>query len=269
MAFIRTHILIFLLAAIGALGLVAAEEAAAQIDLRWSPEDTILAPGETARLGIYLDQVLNLRTIEVTVTYDPSLVESLGGGPGQLYDDSGYFVFEGFEEEPGTWHGFAIVMGAGEFVTGPGELLHWNVKALANGTCPVQTVEAKIYDEQSPPNLLNEVSLDNTSIIIQDALSAAQDTPAAPGPLTLFPNPFNPRVQVGFELADSATAQLAVHDARGRRVTVLHQGPLASGRQVFHWDGRDSAGHLMPAGVYVFQLDTGREVRLGKAVLAK
>lgn len=266
----RNFVLSWILPAAIVLGMmVAVGPASAQVELRWSPQDTTIAPGESLRLGIHLDDPVNLRTIEVTVTYDTTLVESLGGGPGMLYQSSGHFVLQSFEEEAGRWHGFAIVMSAGEFITGPGELLYWDVTGLVEGVCPIQTVEVQIYDEQPQANPLNDVILADNSLIIHDTISAVH-VPAVPsGGLQIYPNPFNPRVQVGFQLENAAQGRLTVHDARGHRVTELHRGLIEAGPQVFSWDGTDESGRFMPAGVYVFQLQTGHEVRRAKAVLVK
>ncbi|MDX1419467.1 MAG: T9SS type A sorting domain-containing protein, partial [Rubricoccaceae bacterium] len=61
------------------------------------------------------------------------------------------------------------------------------------------------------------------------------------------PNPSEARVAFTLEVAEAQQVAVGVHDALGRRVSVLHDGPMASGavhRLVF--DGSD-----LPAGVYV------------------
>ena len=243
--------------------------AAAEVNLRWSPTDTTLAPGDTARVGVYLDEPLSIRTIEIWATYDTTVVARLDGGPGRLFTDSGYFIFEDFASEPGQWHGLAVVMGAGLYLTGPGELVFWDVEALAEGVCPIETLAVVLYDEQAPPELVPDVYLDSGSIVVQDPLSAAGDVPAAAGRLSLYPNPFNPSLQVGFHLEADTDARLTVHDARGRQVSVLGSGLMSAGEQVFRWNGKDDTGRVLPAGVYVFRLEAGDISEQAKAVLIK
>lgn len=103
----------------------------------------------------------------------------------------------------------------------------------------------------------------------------AQDTglddlpsPAQPR-LTARPNPFNPRTEVRFHLPQDAFATLAVHDMSGRRVAVLHSGPLAAGWHAESWDGRDAAGRALAAGTYVARLDAGGARAVRRLTLVK
>lgn len=88
------------------------------------------------------------------------------------------------------------------------------------------------------------------------ATSAAGAAPAAPVRLAAHPNPFNPRVTLGFRLEAPATAVLTVRDLRGRTVAVLHDGELPAGPAAFTWDGRDGLGRDQPAGAYLAELRT-------------
>jgi len=244
--------------------------ALAEINLRWSPGDTtIVSPGGTDRLSLYIDDVINLRTVEVTVTYDTTVVKSLGGGPGNLYVNSGYFVFDGFEEEPGSWHGFAIVMGAGEYITGPGELFYWDIEGLVEGISPVVTVEAILYDEASPPNLIPDVFLGDATIIVGDPLSAVMEIPTAGIPFQVAPNPFNPRTRLSFDLKQSSYVHLAVFNARGHQVAVLHNGQVSAGEFNVDWQGTDDAGRSQPGGTYFFRLETNTGNSWTKGLLLK
>ncbi len=242
----------------------------AQVELRWNPnETTIFSIGGTDRLSLYVDSSINLRTVEITVTYDTTVVTSLGGGPGALYSESGYFVFDGFEEEPGSWHGYAIIMGAGEYITGPGELLYWDVEGFAEGVSPVVTIEAILYDEASPPNLIADVTLGDGLIIVGDPLSAVTVTPVAVSQLQIAPNPFNPLTQISFTLEKDTHAHMAVFDARGRRITVLHDGQVQAGPFVVDWNGTDDAGRIQPGGIYFFMLETEVSNVWAKGILLK
>ncbi len=243
----------------------------AQVDLRWSPSDTtvISAIGETGRLSVYIDEVLDLRTVEITVTYDTTMVKSLGGGPGTLYSESGYFVFQGFEEEPGSWHGFAIIMGAGEYITGPGELLYWNVEGLIEGVSSVVVEEAILYDEASPPNQISDVNFGNGTIIVGDPLSAVLDAPGAGIGLHVAPNPFNPRTRISFAVEQETSAQLSVFDARGHKIAVLFDGLVQDGLLAVDWSGTDDSDRSQPGGVYFFLLETKMGNAWSKGILIK
>lgn len=255
---------------LAAVLMTAAGGASAQVELFWSPDDTVMvAPGDTTRLAIRISDVLNFRTAEITVQYDTTVVRSLGGGSGTLFTESGIFVVDGFEEEPGSWHGFAVLMGAGEHLTGPGELLYWEVEGLVDGVCPVTSVEVLLYDEASPPNLIPEVSLDNATILVQDPLSYICPSAAVANKLQVSPNPFNPKTRISFEVLEDTWTRLSVFDLRGRQVAVLQDGPTAAGTFSTFWNGTDDSGRSQPGGMYVFRLDSSGGTVLSKGILVK
>jgi beta-fructofuranosidase len=71
------------------------------------------------------------------------------------------------------------------------------------------------------------------------------------------------------DLAEATTARLELYDLEGRRVAVLVNGPLSSGRHVFGWNGRDRDGRPAGAGVYLARLVTPGAVRITKAALLR
>jgi hypothetical protein len=255
---------------IAACLLLGAGAATAGIDLRWSPGDTtVVSVNATRRLSIHLDEAVRFRTIEVSVTYDTTVIRSLGGGPGALFADSEYFVFDGFEERPNGWHGFAVVMGAGDYLTGPGELLTWDIAGVSEGTTVINSVAVHLYDEASPPNLIQDVVLGEATIIVQSPASVAGELPAVAGVVRVAPNPFNPRTRISCDVAQDTRARLSVFDVRGRRVARLHDGLAAAGTFSVDWDGTDDHGVQQPSGIYLFQLVTDYGTAQASGFLAK
>jgi flagellar hook assembly protein FlgD len=108
-------------------------------------------------------------------------------------------------------------------------------------------------------------SLDTVTAVGDDASAPPQATTLA----TIYPNPFNPRTTIAFELAEAATIELAVFDLRGRLVTVLESGPLPIGRHQAIWDGQDDKGRAVPTGTYVCRLNTPQGSQTKKLTLAK
>jgi hypothetical protein len=89
-------------------------------------------------------------------------------------------------------------------------------------------------------------------------------TPFASALATPWPNPFNPAVNIAFDLAAPAPARVAIHALDGALLRVLHDGEAAAGRTALRWDGRDAAGRTLAAGTYAVRLSTSSatEVRL-------
>lgn len=65
------------------------------------------------------------------------------------------------------------------------------------------------------------------------------------------PNPATARTWFDLTLPAAARARVEVLDLTGRLLAVLHDGELAAGTHVLHWDGRDRGRHLVPPGVYL------------------
>jgi len=88
--------------------------------------------------------------------------------------------------------------------------------------------------------------------------------------LTAYPNPFNPRLSLSFELPEPNEARLEVYDVRGSRVRVLLAGDwLAGGVFTTSWNGRDDRGRDLASGVYFARLRVGAEVLERKLVLLR
>lgn len=83
-----------------------------------------------------------------------------------------------------------------------------------------------------------------------------------------YPNPFNPRTTLSFDLAQDSAVSLVVYDLSGRRVNVLldHE-PAQRGRNEIVWRGCDEAGRRLSSGVYFYRLDAGAYSATGRVVL--
>lgn len=71
------------------------------------------------------------------------------------------------------------------------------------------------------------------------------------------------------ELDAAGPAELAIFDARGRRVRVLADGPLEAGSHAWRWDGRDEAGRAVPGGCYLARVQGAGGGATGKLVLLR
>ena len=127
--------------------LITALPAASQVELRFWPADQQVATGEDGSLAVMLDDAIEVRTIELWVTYEESTVMSEGGEPGELFCASGCPLFPVFEEDlPGSWYAGSVTLGPSCYLTGPGELYRWDFKGLASGICRVEVDSVVLYD---------------------------------------------------------------------------------------------------------------------------
>jgi plastocyanin len=95
----------------------------------------------------------------------------------------------------------------------------------------------------------------NGSVTVeQDPAAAEEETSGAGGTslgaMTVFPNPFNPRTTISFELPASQHLLLGIFDPAGRLVATLVDGELPAGMHAIPWDGRADSGLDAPSGIY-------------------
>jgi hypothetical protein len=242
--------------------------ASAEIALRFTPADTTLEVGSTARLSVVCDDTLDLRTIELFVEFDPNVVASVSGGPGSLFTDSGFSLFQGFElSEPNEWHGYCVVMGAGLFVVSPGELFYWEFEGLANGVSPIITASLVLI---APGSIqVQDVTLDSTSIIVGNDPSPVPTDPTLGHSLKCYPNPFNPLTKISYSLPRAENVRLNVYRIDGGLVRTLVNGPRGPGNHQVIWNGRDDAGRIQPSGLFFYRIDSGPYSLVRKMTLMK
>ena len=97
-------------------------------------------------------------------------------------------------------------------------------------------------------------------------------TVAAPGILTvdsIFPNPFNPQVNIQFTLSTATTVEAAIYDLQGRRIRQISHGSLPAGPHELHWDSRDDGGRLQPTGTYLLRIESSASRYTSKLLLIK
>jgi hypothetical protein len=88
--------------------------------------------------------------------------------------------------------------------------------------------------------------------------------------LANYPNPFNPRTTISFELPDAARVDLSVYDPAGRLVRTLISGrDTRAGHHESVWDGCDESGNVLAAGLYIYRLDAGNRSEASTMILLK
>ncbi|NCQ33786.1 hypothetical protein GW813_01660, partial [bacterium] len=94
------------------------------------------------------------------------------------------------------------------------------------------------------------------TITVQDPLSAVGPPATPPAEMNIYPNPFNPRTEISYDLRQPGLVRLDVFDLRGRLVTTLLEGVRPAGPGTVTWDGKSRRGREAPGGVYLFLLQT-------------
>lgn len=92
--------------------------------------------------------------------------------------------------------------------------------------------------------------------------------PAAPR-LTIGPSPFSPSRPLRVSVPTAGPLTLDVYDATGRLVRSLAASGQPSAVGFAAWDGSDSRGRLLPAGIYFVQATTSTSRATAKVLLAR
>jgi len=96
-------------------------------------------------------------------------------------------------------------------------------------------------------------------------ISDVQETlPALTPTLHAWPNPFNPRVNLSYQLPEVSNGRLAVYDLRGRLVEILHEGSMPIGSTTMTWDATKQA-----SGVYLARLECTQGMVSTRLVLVR
>ena len=82
--------------------------------------------------------------------------------------------------------------------------------------------------------------------------------------INVYPNPFNPVLNINFGMSWAGATQVNILDITGSHIETLHSGFLQSGSHEFRWNAES-----MPSGVYFISLNSGDNNLTEKVVLLK
>ncbi len=85
-----------------------------------------------------------------------------------------------------------------------------------------------------------------------------------------FPNPFNPRTTIRFNIAKNTQVELTIFDINGRQVRTLLNSYLTKGNYQVVWDGLNAMGLPVSSGIYFYRLKTNQgQTQIRKMTLVR
>jgi predicted peptidase len=84
-----------------------------------------------------------------------------------------------------------------------------------------------------------------------------------------YPNPFNPRTTIQYEIADKARVCVVIFDATGRIVRHILSGDQGPGIHTIEWNGRNDEGEPLSSGLYLCQIQINRLYYIHKLLLSR
>jgi PKD repeat protein len=84
-----------------------------------------------------------------------------------------------------------------------------------------------------------------------------------------YPNPFNPRTMISYQLAEDTEVELDVYNIKGQHVITLVKEQQKSGKHTVEWQGLDKKGDPIASGIYLYKLSTDKTSSTRKMILMK
>ncbi|MBN2172307.1 MAG: right-handed parallel beta-helix repeat-containing protein [Candidatus Krumholzibacteriota bacterium] len=197
----------------------------------------------TWALGL-LEPCLDLKGLRLTASLPAGVTATAAAGT--MFQQQGAPCFLRALPGEGLDVNLAL-MGRGAAIRGDGELVRVSLSAPVEPGEPTLAVRDAANGEV-------DFTLEATEIA---ALPAAYRLAGN------YPNPFNPKTSIRFDLPETQSVRLTIFDASGRRVATLVDATLPAGYHHADWNGRDDAGRSLASGVYFYRLEAGplRETR--------
>jgi hypothetical protein len=137
------------------------------------------------------------------------------------------------------------------------------------------SIDLRLYSVSEGQELYVETTLEGSTYgdtPITSGTAVVLSSPATPMAYELmqnYPNPFNPSTAIVFSLPETSHISLNIYDISGRLVSTLVDGTLSNGVHNVMWNGTDTSGELVSAGVYIYALESADMVMTKKMILMK
>ncbi|MFP4459727.1 MAG: FlgD immunoglobulin-like domain containing protein [Candidatus Zixiibacteriota bacterium] len=84
-----------------------------------------------------------------------------------------------------------------------------------------------------------------------------------------YPNPFNAKCRIDFDIPERSDMNLEILDINGRVILQKHYLSIPVGKHSLVWDGSDGSGNEMTSGIYFIKIDNGKESVMRNVILLK
>ncbi len=241
-----------------------------------APDTSVAAVGSTFVVAFRAgDPAEHFNAYRVRVRFDPALVEFVSVAEGSLMIGGAPFRWTVPTSTDSTVTYDHVLMGAGLYVSGPGELSRFTFRALADGVSALAITSdphCTFYDNGLCVNddpgqaFPRTVTLEGAVAVTGSPPLSAPPTGDAAG-LSFRPNPTRAGGELRFDRATpGGAARVVIVDVAGRRVRERAWPAGPPGSAAWVWDGRDASGAPVPAGVYFARVQDGSRTRLARIV---
>jgi hypothetical protein len=209
--------------------------------------------------------------------FSGNLPFDLGGDPAtdaERYESLSSGLVDEASSSPGD---IRVLVAAGPFADlAPGETVVVDVafvtgatesELMSNATNAVRLAQGQSFDRDGDP----ATGIDGREFRVPWYLGHGNATKRAGHRLHLSasPTPFNPRVQLSFELPSAGPARIDAYDVRGRHVATVLDRVMDAGPGEVTWSGSDVRDRPVSSGAYFFRLQHGGKTDTARAVIVR
>ena len=84
-----------------------------------------------------------------------------------------------------------------------------------------------------------------------------------------YPNPFNAKTVIKYDLPNNRPVRICIFDLLGRTIKTINFEMMKPGKHQFTWYGKDNYLKPVSSGVYFIHMQAGEETRIQKMLLLK
>jgi VWFA-related protein len=227
--------------------------AKSESELTWDVIPT--ADPNLLRASFHLDIVRNLAMGHVLINYNSASIKMKKADAGMLLTpDNSSVAFMVEEHSPGELEiSFSRLPAVGKTanVSGSGELMAIQFERIDDS----QSMNLAVDD-------LDLRSARNTQVYVKTAVVNDQESNmSAPifYSLSSYPNPFNSRTTIEFDLPVEGDVRVDVVNILGQSIRTLQDEKMSAGSYKIAWDGANEIGEQVVTGMYLIRLKTPQQ----------
>ena len=84
-----------------------------------------------------------------------------------------------------------------------------------------------------------------------------------------YPNPFNPTTTLRFDLPEVSDLTLSIYNMLGQKVKTFNMQSIPAGYHAIKWNGKNDHNQSVSGGVYIYKLQSRKEMQMRKMILLK
>ena len=220
-------------------------------------------------IPVFLDNIVPISVFEMTLMDMPDGIIVTSVNPtGRFLDVGGLFLDNSGEDEDGNCFIFGYTVGTA-IPSGSGPIFELNIqrKNTFGGQLGLFFGDVTARDENT-----SEVTVAGTGYAMLSVALGLTDTFIVPNQYKLYqnyPNPFNPTTVIQYDVAELSQISLTVYDLSGREINRLVNEVQSPGLKTLVWDGKDSMGNKVGAGIYIYQLKSDNYIESKKMIFVK